>query len=178
MLKEWIVVLLLIVLAVMLRIGAGQATAVPTMTDYSFQPARITARAGQTVTIMLVNASAQKKLHEFMVGRTVVKDHSGRPAGYERDFFEGVAIKVSNASGVWRMEEGKAKVTGAPKPKMETGGMTMGHEGFMIELEAGGTATLTFTVPATRVGEWEIGCFSEAGDHYVKGMRGKFVVAR
>ena len=111
-----------------------------------------------------------------MIGREVAKE-TGRPAGFGKDFFKGVAIRVSDARGIWRLNEGEAKVSGEKKSEMS--GMHMGgHGGFMIELKAGGTATLTFTVPSDRVGAWEIGCFSEAGDHFVKGMKGTLVVVK
>lgn len=176
----WTVVAFLSLLSVVMAVGTGHAAPAAikiTMNDYTFRPNRITARAGQNVTITLVNASTQKKLHEFMIGREVAKEQGDRPTGYNRDLFERVAIKVSNAKGVWTSNDGEAKVSGEMKAEM--GGMAMGgHGGFMVELKAGGTATLTFSVPADRVGEWEIGCFSESGDHYLKGMKGKFVVVK
>lgn len=176
----WIVAGFLTILGAAMTMGIGQAASAAikiTMNDYTFRPNRITARTGQTVTITLVNASTQKKLHEFMVGREVAREPGKRPTGYTRDLFERIAIKVSNAKGIWRSNDGEAMVTGEMKPEM--GGMAMaGHGGFMVELKAGGTATLTFTIPAERVGEWEIGCFSEDGDHYLKGMKGRFVVLK
>lgn len=176
-----LVVAFLSVTVVLIAAGIGHtapAATKVTLTDYKFGPDLITARAGQSVTIRLVNATSQKKLHEFMVGRKVAKGKGGRPAGYERDLFDGVVIKASNVQGVWKWNKGGAQVSGV-RAKIESGDMAMGdHDGFMIELQAGGTATLTFILPADRVGEWEIGCFSEAGDHYLKGMKGKFVVVR
>ena len=170
---------LLSALGMALSLATVQAAPVAikvTMDDFMFRPERITARAGQIVAITLVNVSGKKKLHEFMIGREVAKE-TGRPGGFERDFFKGVAIKVSDARAIWRSNDGEAKVSG--ERKGEIGGMAMaGHGGFMVELKAGGTATLTFAVPADRVGEWEIGCFSEAGDHYMKGMKGKLVVVK
>lgn len=50
------------------------------------------------------------------------------------------------------------------------------HAGEVWELnvDAGGVAYLTFTVPEDYVGEWEIGCFIPR--HYERGMRAKFIV--
>jgi len=166
--------------SVMIVAGIGQAAPAAvkvSMTEYKFQSDRVLVRAGQTAAISLVNGSTKKKVHEFMAGREVAVSH-GRPAGFKRDFFDGLAIKISNEKDIWKLRPGNAKVTGGMVMK-ESGGMAMGdHEGFMIELQPGGTATLTFTVPANRVGEWEIGCFSEAGQHYTDGMKGKLVVAK
>jgi uncharacterized cupredoxin-like copper-binding protein len=164
---------------VMIVAGIGQAAPAAvkiSMTEYKFQSDRIFVRAGQTAAISLVNVSTKKKVHEFMAGREVAVSHS-RPAGFKRDFFDGLAIKISNEKDIWKLRPGRAKITGGMV--MNDPGMAMeGHEGFMIELQPGGTATLTFTVPANRVGEWEIGCFSEAGQHYTDGMKGKLIVAK
>jgi len=175
----WIL-LFLIGGGLMIVAGIGQAAPAVikvSMTEYKFQSDRISIRAGQTVAINLVNVSTKKKVHEFMAGREVAMSH-GRQAGFKRDFFDGLAIKISNQKGVWKLRPGNAKVAGGTAMK-ESGAMAMGdHEGFMVELQPGGMATLTFTVPANRVGEWEIGCFSEAGQHYIEGMRGKLVVVK
>lgn len=158
--------------------GQAARTITVSMSDYKFQPERWTVRAGQRVTLVLRNISPQRKLHEFSVGREIVQDRRGQPAGYRRDFFAGVALQASATKGVWQMHAGEARMIG-PMVKTEMSGMAMaGHAGFMIELMAGGTATLTFTVPPDRVGEWEIGCFSEAGEHYGKGMKGRLLVVR
>lgn len=50
------------------------------------------------------------------------------------------------------------------------------HRGFMIELEPGGTATISFTVPKDKGGTWELGCFSEDGQHYQEGMKASWEV--
>ncbi len=50
---------------------------------------------------------------------------------------------------------------------------------FMVDPEMvqhGEVTTITFTVPEDRVGEWELGCFQERGQHYDDGMRAKFIV--
>lgn len=67
------------------------------------------------------------------------------------------------------------------------GGMDMGeegHHGAMVMLEPGDpvagepgqVSIIEFTVPAEKVGVWEIGCFQEAGQHYEDGMRGTLIV--
>lgn len=55
----------------------------------------------------------------------------------------------------------------------------MGHDGWMVMNAAGsGTTIIEFTVPADRVGEWELGCFEDDGTHYDDGMRGTLVVVQ
>ena len=48
--------------------------------------------------------------------------------------------------------------------------------GFQITLDPGQEATITFTVTADQVGEWEMACFVEDGAHYDAGMKGTFTV--
>lgn len=126
-----------------------------TMTEYKFQPDTIRVKAGQEVRLVLVNAG--KKNHELMIGRNVM-EMEGKPAGYHEDFFAGLHPQVSGEKLVQEEEEE--------------------HAGFMVALEPGGTATVVFTVPADRAGEWEIGCFEEDGVHYQEGMKGKLIVER
>lgn len=119
-----------------------------------------------------------------MVGRGVVKGgpFGDRPDGYEADFFEGVTVEVVDARGAKDTVAGKAKLIGKA-PGHQMGGMQMGadmhgegHQGFMIQLEPGGVATIAFTVPEGRAGRWEMGCFSEDGQHYGEGMKGTWEV--
>lgn len=126
-----------------------------TMNEYKFEPDTIRVKAGQEVRLVLVNAG--RRDHELMIGRNV---RSGNPAGYHTDFFAGLSPQVSGEKIKKEEEEAEA------------------HAGFMVALEPGGRATLVFTVPADRVGEWEMGCFEENGSHYLSGMKGKLVVER
>lgn len=51
------------------------------------------------------------------------------------------------------------------------------HMGWMVMNAADSDQTIIeFTVPADRVGEWEMGCFEDDGTHYDDGMHGKLVV--
>jgi len=43
-----------------------------------------------------------------------------------------------------------------------------------VDVEAGGVATLRFTVPATAKGRWEMGCF--LAGHYESGMKGTIMI--
>jgi hypothetical protein len=47
----------------------------------------------------------------------------------------------------------------------------------VVLAKTGNEATITFTATEEMLGEWEIGCFSQEGVHYVAGMNGKFVVS-
>ncbi len=53
----------------------------------------------------------------------------------------------------------------------------MGHLGWMVMDAAGsGQTVIEFTVPADRVGEWEMACFEDDGTHFEDGMRGTITV--
>ena len=57
------------------------------------------------------------------------------------------------------------------------------HAGVMIMIdpqlvEPGQATTITFTVPESKIGTWEIGCFQERGQHYDDGMNGLIIVER
>ena len=172
--------------AVMLAGSAVQAAEVKfevTMTDYRFEPERVVVRPGDTVTLVLLNKSGDRE-HELMVGRQVEMGgpFGDRPEGYEVDFFDGVQVEVLAADGVTMLMAGGAELSGmgamdAGMAMSDMAGMVMdqGH-GFMLQLKPGGTATIRFTVPASRAGQWEMGCFAEDGQHYDEGMKGSFVV--
>jgi len=55
------------------------------------------------------------------------------------------------------------------------------HAGLMVMLDPAPmpsetVTTITFTVPEDKVGDWEMGCFQEQGQHYDDGMRGILIV--
>lgn len=158
---------LLLVLAACGRTGgaatssSGEVTV--TMTEYKFEPDTIRVKAGQEVRITLENKG--EKEHEFMVGRDVGMEE-GFPDGFHTDFFEGIEVE--------------AEREGQPIDLMELmESMEMEHHGFMAALEAGDLpATLIFTVPEDKAGEWEIGCFEDEGQHYDDGMKGKLIVEK
>ncbi len=56
-----------------------------------------------------------------------------------------------------------------------------GHGGLMVMIDPtmvpkDQVTILTFTVPEDKVGEWEMGCFQERGQHYDDGMKGVLIV--
>lgn len=165
-------------------------------TEFKFEPSTIKVKAGETVTIKFLNQSKQKKEHELMIGRKVKMGgpFKNRPDGYQKDFFDGIHVKymagmnvkMVMAGGAKLEKMGKMKMAGMKKVGMKKAGddhgkkkMKMGgddHSGFMVQLFPKGDAAITFTVPKDKVGEWEIGCFSEDGTHYKEKMRGKLIV--
>lgn len=159
--KRWIEGLGWILAVGMLLLGcarpAGPAEIRITMSEFKFEPDTIRVKAGQEVRLVLVNVGQRD--HELMIGRNVM-EMGGNPAGYHKDFFAGLSPQVSGEKIKKEEEEAEA------------------HAGFMVALEPGGRATVVFTVPADRVGEWEMGCFEENGSHYLSGMKGKLIVER
>lgn len=160
-------VVLLLVLAACAQPGGGAATSggssssgetTITMTESKFDPDTIQVKAGQEVTLRLVNEG--EKEHEILFGRNL-KMEEGAPGGYEVDLFERDPNQVE-ASG------GEGFHEGTPEEIAE--------EGYHVELEPGAEGTLVFTVPASKAGEWEMGCFIDDGAHYDEGMKGTFVV--
>lgn len=61
---------------------------------------------------------------------------------------------------------------------MDEGMEDMDHAGFVVVLPNGSQdATITFTVTEDMLGEWEMGCFTDDGQHYEGGMKGTLVVS-
>lgn len=133
-------------------VPAADPSRTPTveMGEFYFKPDRLELPAGQTVELQLVNKGTVE--HEFMVGREVEKPE-GRAHGFHVDFFAGIDV-------TWTVEKGKVE-----RDPMD---------GLEVVLEPGGKATLTFTVPADRTGEWEFACFVPG--HYEAGQKGTLVV--
>jgi len=138
---------------------------------YAYEPNTIRVKAGQEVRITLVNEG--EKDHEFMVGRDVMI-MNGNPSGFKEDFFEGIEVRAERNGQPVELAELSGE-EGAHEHEAEE----MGHHGFMALLYEGDEpVTLIFTVPEDKVGEWEIGCFQDDGDHWEKGMKGKLIVEK
>jgi uncharacterized cupredoxin-like copper-binding protein len=143
--------------------GGGQVRLTPVsftidMKEYTFTPTSLHLKVGQQVTLNLTNSGQLQ--HEIMFGREVMTDENTRPVGYMVDMFAtgGVTPQVS--------QEG-------PEPEMEE----EAHEGFLVILPVGGSATVTFPVTEAMVGQWEMGCFEQDGVHYDAGMKGPVTVS-
>lgn len=134
---------------------AGPAVIQVRMGEFYFKPEVVRVKAGQEVRIDFVNDG--KIVHEFMAGREV-EMHEGKAETFEKDFFKGMDVKQMGQ----HMESGSMK------------GMEAADHGMEVELQGGERASLSFTVPTDRNGEWEIGCFVPG--HYEAGMKGKLIV--
>ena len=131
------------------------------MTEYSFNPASLEFKAGQQVTLELVNLGQLQ--HEIMFGRNVMR-MDNRPSGYQVDLFAAGGVEpVVNVIEAGQMTEEEEEEE---------------HEGLMVVLGTGGRATMTFTVSNDMVGEWEMGCFEQEGVHYDAGMHGPVMITR
>jgi len=87
----------------------------------------------------------------------------------------GTADEAGDGDGEEHAEDVMGEFGSFQLPLMEL------HAGIMFMIDpnmvpSGEVTTITFTVPEDRVGEWEIGCFQERGQHYDDGMRGTFIV--
>ncbi len=133
------------------------------MSEYAFNPAEIELKVGQQVTLELVNNGAL--VHELMIGREVMMMEN-RPSGYQADFFTSAGVEPEVVYASAQGEQHSHDLQHAA-----------GHTGFMVALEPGEQATVTFTVSKGMVGEWELGCFEQEGVHHTAGMKGKLVVA-
>ncbi len=152
--------------------------------DFFFKPETIELKAGQEVKIELVNDGNIE--HEFMVGRGVKMaedeahgemdeagemehessetghehdegmhgSHTAASRGFEEDFFEGIDVKAEVGNGAQFMR--------------------MPGHGTMVLLKPHSKATITFMVPADRIGEWEMACFIPG--HYEAKMKGNVMV--
>lgn len=161
--------------------AAGEVTIV--MDEYSFAPSELTWRAGQTVTVTIVNRSSSRPgvPHEIMFGRTPLQEEGPfgpLPGdGFESQFLDGASIELVRGQGVRMIMADTARLTGVDPmslmpPGMDMSGqpMRMGMD-FMAVLEPGGSLTFRFQVPQLP-GRWEFGCFQQDGQHYRNGMRG------
>jgi len=163
--------------------GAGSGVAQPDesgnlvieMSESKYTPNNIELEVGQKVTIILKNMG--EKDHELMVGRNVVMT-DGAPNGFEHDMFEGTEPMVMQGGAMGEMagmEEGDEHKEG--EMDMDMGHMD--HSGFMVLIPNGEKdATISFTVAEDMVGEWEMGCFTDDGQHYEDGMKGTLVVKK
>jgi len=144
------------------------------MTEYKFEPTTVRLRAGSTVVLRLVNRGILA--HELQIGRRVVKSPKGTPDHYEQDFFQGMRVELLSAQGIEELVAGKAQLAGPLAQKFLK--KEASEEVFEIALKPKGQAVLRFSVPAARVGAWEMGCFEQEGTHYLAGMKGALTVGR
>jgi uncharacterized cupredoxin-like copper-binding protein len=94
-------------------------------------------------------------MHRVKLGRGVVVEE-GVPFAYFENLFDGVPLRVSGVAGA-----------GAAF-RIDTSFLTQ------IDLAPGAELVVTFTLPSTARGDWEIGCFIT--DHYENGHHAVLVV--
>jgi len=135
------------------------------MRDYLFAPTPLRIPAGQPVTLVFTNSG--EVAHEFMAGRSPVD------GAFELDLFEGVVVETGPAPGDAMSHD---HPTDMPHDHDDGAAHDHGAEGHgtMVELEEGGRATMTFTLPVDRRGQWEMACFLPR--HYERGMQGVLTV--
>jgi plastocyanin len=156
------------------RAQGPSASVTIVMTEYKFEPATVRLRAGSTVVLRLVNRGILA--HELLIGRGVAKSPKGAPDHYGQDFFQGIRVELLSAQGIEELAAGKAQLAGPLAQKFLK--KEAGEEVFEIALKPKGQAVLRFSVPAARVGTWEMGCFEQEGAHYLAGMKGTLIVGR
>lgn len=122
------------------------------LSEFAFEPNAITFPVDAEVNLVLINDGALD--HEFLMGWNP-------GGGYEVDLFDRDPGNVK-ASG------GEGFHVGSDEEIAE--------KGYFVVLEPGASGTITFTVPENVIGEWEMGCFLDAGVHYESGMHGTVTI--
>lgn len=157
------------------------------MDDFLFSPNRLAWRAGDTITITVLNRSSSQPgaAHEIMFGRRPLREESVLGAvqgdGFEEQLLDGATIELLAGDGVTMIMAETARLTGVDPMSLMPPGMDMGAQAmrpgmdFMAVVEARGSLTFRFQVP-DRPGEWELGCFAGDGQHYLNGMKGVVTV--
>lgn len=162
-------------------VGSGEYQIV--MDDYSFSPGRLTWRAGDTVTVTVLNRSSSRPgvAHEIMFGRRPLREEGilgpVQGDGFEEQLLDGANVELLAGDGVTMIMAETARLTGVDPmslmpPDMDMAGQAMrpGMD-FMAVVNARGSLTIRFQVP-DRPGQWEFGCFQQDGQHYLNGMKG------
>lgn len=159
-----------------------------TLDEYSFSPDPVRVPAGRPVTLVIRNAG--RFPHEFMAGQEVAGDD------FELDLFADVHVNSEPVATADAGHEGHADPAetaehaeaehdapehghGAAEADHHAGVEARAHpgrhqHGTMVEVQAGETVLMTFTLPESRRGEWMTGCFLPG--HYDAGMHGALIV--
>lgn len=128
------------------------------MKEFSFTPAKVELKVGETVELTLKNAG--QVAHDWMVGDGLVNTPDEK--GFQKDLL--VLLKPEEHGRKFTPERvGVASKADSIK-RISTG----------VEIEPGGEVTLRFTVPAAAKGTWNMDCVLTG--HYESGMKGTIVV--
>jgi uncharacterized cupredoxin-like copper-binding protein len=129
------------------------------MSDFAYEPDRLTVPAGQKVTLTFTNTGTVE--HYFVVGDTI----AGAGEGFRENLFGGVALE--------KRKEGN----GHEEEEHAEGEEEENHEN-EFELAPGGRGSITFTLPESKAGTYTIACFETTGGekHYELGMTGTLEV--
>jgi len=147
-------------------VAAGRVHRVTlTMKEFRYEPAILHLRVGEQVVLTIKNEGQVE--HEWVAGRGLANGPAER--GYHTDLFAILKPKVTGRD--YELE--KVSTSGARRNEAAEGeaAKVLDTE---VDVEAGGVATLRFTVPATAKGQWEMGCFLPG--HYESGMKGTIVI--
>lgn len=151
------------------------------MSDYTFAPTPLLIPAGRPVTLVFTNTG--DVAHEFMAGR------SPASGDFEVDLFEGVQVETGapamgdhdamlhdHPADAGAHDHAPAAPAAADHGHADAGGHDHADapHGTMVEVDTGARATMTFTLPADRRGEWEMACFLPR--HYERRMHGQLIV--
>jgi uncharacterized cupredoxin-like copper-binding protein len=151
--KAYLLVLLVIFAAAMSGCGNKVVEKIEIhLSEFAFDPNLITFPAGAEVHLILINDGALE--HELLIGRNPGD-------GYEVDLFDHDPNNVEASGGEGFHVRSDEEIA---------------EEGYHVELEPGASGTLIFTVPESKIGEWEMGCFLDGGVHYESGMHGTVTV--
>jgi hypothetical protein len=123
------------------------------MEDYRFAPTAFAIGSEQPVTFVFDNRDEVS--HDVSIGRTVA-EHDGRAIGFAEDLLAGIPVQVTPRS---------ASIT--PEPP---------YQGTTVVVPGGQRVELELIVPASRAGEWQIGCFTGRGCHYRAGLAAELLV--
>ncbi len=119
------------------------------MDRYQFEPDELFVTAESPVTLAFSNRG--NNVHTVALGRTVVEE-DGLQFGFREELLAGLSPTLV--------------------PQRARAGPIGPDEPFRFYVEPGETVRLSVTIPAERVGEWEIGCFNACGAHYRAGLAG------
>ncbi len=128
------------------------------MKEFSFTPAKIELKVGETVELTLRNAG--QVAHDWMAGNDLVNTPDEK--GFRKDL---VALLKPEEHGQKFTAERVGVASKADSIKRISTG---------VEIEPGGEVTLRFTVPAAAKGTWNMDCVLTG--HYESGMKGTIVI--